>query len=47
MLSHGGFTIFLARPVSLAFLLATLVFLLLPLIEHAVRFITQRGGVKA
>jgi putative tricarboxylic transport membrane protein len=31
MISHGDFGIFVDRPVSLAFLLATLAFLLLPL----------------
>jgi putative tricarboxylic transport membrane protein len=31
MISHGDFGIFLSRPVSLAFLLATLLFLVMPL----------------
>jgi putative tricarboxylic transport membrane protein len=37
MISHGDFGIFVERPVSLAFLLATLVFLLLPLFKLAYR----------
>ncbi len=43
MISHGDFAIFLARPVSLVFLLATLGFLLLPLVKRGVRFFTRRA----
>jgi putative tricarboxylic transport membrane protein len=37
MISHGGLGIFVVRPVSLAFLLATLAFLLMPLLKRAGR----------
>jgi len=37
MISHGAFNIFVERPVSLVFLLATLGFLLLPLFRYTVR----------
>src|SRR5512137_570 len=37
MISHGGFGIFVERPVSLVFLVATLGFLLLPLFRYTVR----------
>jgi putative tricarboxylic transport membrane protein len=37
MISHGDFNIFVVRPVSLVFLLATLGFLLLPLFRYTVR----------
>jgi putative tricarboxylic transport membrane protein len=42
MISHGTFAIFMERPISLLFLLATLGFLLLPLLKGAVRFLNQR-----
>ena len=32
MISHGSFDVFLNRPISLAFLAATLLFLLIPLV---------------
>jgi len=32
MISHGSFDVFISRPISLAFLVATLVFLLMPLV---------------
>jgi putative tricarboxylic transport membrane protein len=38
MISHGDFVVFIDRPLSLVFLLATLGFLLLPLAKRAVRF---------
>jgi putative tricarboxylic transport membrane protein len=44
MISHGDFSIFAERPVSLVFLLATLGFLLLPLFRYSVRSL---GGRKA
>jgi putative tricarboxylic transport membrane protein len=37
MISHGDFGVFLQRPISLAFLLATLLFLVLPLLRPLVR----------
>jgi putative tricarboxylic transport membrane protein len=40
MISHGDFAIFMDRPVSLVFLLATLGFLLLPLLKRAGRSLT-------
>ena len=43
MISHGAFAIFLARPVSLIFLLATLGFLLLPLLRRGVRSFTRKA----
>jgi len=33
MISHGDFAVFLLRPISLIFLLATLIFLLIPLLR--------------
>jgi putative tricarboxylic transport membrane protein len=45
MISHGTFAIFMERPISLLFLLATLGFLLLPLLKGAVRFLNQRKAV--
>ena len=47
MISHGGFAIFLARPVSLVFLLGTLMFLLMPLIKGALRSFSRRATAKA
>ncbi|MBP1768808.1 MAG: transporter, partial [Candidatus Aminicenantes bacterium] len=43
MLSHGNFGVFFSRPVSLAFLLATFVFLLLPTLRFLVRWIGGRS----
>jgi putative tricarboxylic transport membrane protein len=45
MISHGSFAIFVGRPVSLGFLLATLVFLLLPLLKLAGRSLYRRRTV--
>jgi putative tricarboxylic transport membrane protein len=42
MISHGSFTVFVQRPISLAFLLGTLVFLLFPLFR--VCFGRMKGG---
>jgi putative tricarboxylic transport membrane protein len=47
MISHGGFAIFLTRPVSLTFLLATLGFLLLPLLKAAAQSLSRRATAKA
>jgi putative tricarboxylic transport membrane protein len=50
MISHGDFGIFVDRPVSLAFLLATLAFLVWPLVKLARRFRQRRkaaAGVPA
>jgi putative tricarboxylic transport membrane protein len=44
MISHGDFSIFVERPVSLVFLVATLGFLLLPFFRYSVR---SFGGRKA
>jgi putative tricarboxylic transport membrane protein len=44
MISHGDFGIFLVRPVSLIFLLATLGFLLLPVFKRGVRAFTRRAA---
>jgi TctA family transporter len=44
MISHGGFGIFLERPVSLVFLVATLGFLLLPLLRYTVRSLGHRAA---
>jgi len=41
MISHGGFAIFVERPISLVFLLATVGFLFLPLLRRAVRSLTR------
>jgi len=44
MISHGSFAIFVERPVSLAFLVATAGFLLLPLLSSAVRSLRTRAS---
>jgi TctA family transporter len=44
MISHGDFGIFVSRPVSLAFLLATLFFLVVPLVRLGWSA-RQRAGV--
>jgi putative tricarboxylic transport membrane protein len=43
MISHGDFGIFVERPVSLALLLATLAFLLLPLFKVAYRSLRPKA----
>ncbi|HSB78980.1 MAG TPA: tripartite tricarboxylate transporter permease [Candidatus Methylomirabilis sp.] len=43
MISHGDFAVFLARPISLVFLLATLGFLLMPLLKRGVRSVTRKA----
>jgi putative tricarboxylic transport membrane protein len=47
MISHGDFGIFVGRPVSLVFLLATLGFLLLPLLRYGVRSLGRRTAAAA
>jgi putative tricarboxylic transport membrane protein len=47
MISHGGFAIFVERPVSLGFLLATLGFLLLPPLKRAVRSLNPKRAATA
>jgi putative tricarboxylic transport membrane protein len=47
MISHGTFGIFVERPVSLVFLLATLGFLLLPLLRYGVRSLGRRKAAAA
>jgi putative tricarboxylic transport membrane protein len=47
MISHGDFNIFVERPVSLVFLLATLGFLLLPLLRYTVRSLGRRKATAA
>lgn len=43
MLSHGNFGVFFSRPVSLAFLLVTFIFLLLPTLRFLVRWAGGRS----
>jgi TctA family transporter len=47
MISHGDFGIFFSRPISLAFLLATALFLLFPLIRLGLRQLRKGGGPSA
>lgn len=47
MISHGDFTIFTDRPVSLVFLLAALGFLLMPLLKRAGRSLNRRPSAAA
>jgi putative tricarboxylic transport membrane protein len=47
MISHGDFGIFVSRPISLAFLLATGLFLLVPLIRLGMRRSRKGGGPSA
>jgi putative tricarboxylic transport membrane protein len=47
MISHGTFGIFVERPVSVVFLLATLGFLLLPLLRYGVRSLGRRKAAAA
>jgi putative tricarboxylic transport membrane protein len=46
MISHGDFGIFTQRPVSMVFLLATVIFLLIPLVRLIFNK-TMKGGGKA
>jgi putative tricarboxylic transport membrane protein len=45
MISHGDFGVFVNRPVSMVFLLATLVFLLIPVVRIIIKS-TKRGGIQ-
>jgi TctA family transporter len=47
MISHGDFGIFVNRPVSLALLLATALFLLLPLFKLAFRSLRRKPAAAA
>ncbi len=47
MISHGDFDIFFSRPISLAFLLATALFLLYPLLRLGRRRLRKGGGPSA
>jgi len=44
MISHGDFGIFVNRPVSMVFLLATLVFLLIPAFRIMIQSM-KKGGI--
>jgi putative tricarboxylic transport membrane protein len=44
MISHGDFGIFVGRPISMIFLLSTLLFLMLPAFRLALRSIKKGGG---
>jgi putative tricarboxylic transport membrane protein len=46
MISHGDFGVFIDRPVSMVFLLATIVFLLLPIFQIFFKKSKKRGGVE-
>jgi putative tricarboxylic transport membrane protein len=43
MISHGDFGVFVNRPISVAFLLATLVFLLIPICRIIIKSM-KKGG---
>jgi TctA family transporter len=45
MISHGDFGVFVNRPVSMVFLLATLVFLLIPVFRIIIKS-TKKGGIQ-
>ena len=45
MLSHGNFGVFVERPFSLVFLLATLLFLLFPMVQFAIRRMNTGGAL--
>ncbi len=47
MISHGSFDVFVTRPISLVFLLATALFLLLPLIRYSVVRLKKAGAAGA
>jgi putative tricarboxylic transport membrane protein len=46
MISHGDFGIFIDRPVSMVFLLATIIFLLVPLFLIFLKSL-KKGGISA
>jgi putative tricarboxylic transport membrane protein len=45
MISQGDFEVFISRPISLAFLLATLLFLIVPLLRRALRRSKNRPAI--
>jgi putative tricarboxylic transport membrane protein len=47
MISHGDFEIFINRPVSMVFLLATLLFLLLPMCRIFFKKTKKGGEIKS
>jgi putative tricarboxylic transport membrane protein len=44
MISHGAFGIFVDRPISLAFLLSTLLFLIVPVVKLLIKALRKGGG---
>jgi putative tricarboxylic transport membrane protein len=46
MISHGDFGIFIDRPVSMVFLIATVIFLIIPGIRAIVKKI-KKGGIQS
>jgi putative tricarboxylic transport membrane protein len=44
MISHGDFGVFINRPVSMAFLLATVIFLLIPIFRIMIKSM-KKGGI--
>jgi TctA family transporter len=49
MISHGDFGVFINRPISMVFLLATVIFLLIPVFRILVKSLKKGGisGVKS
>jgi putative tricarboxylic transport membrane protein len=49
MISHGDFGVFVNRPVSMVFLLLTVIFLLLPVFQIIIKSLKKGGisGVKS
>jgi putative tricarboxylic transport membrane protein len=45
MISHGDFGVFINRPVSMVFLLATVIFLLIPVFRILIKSLTKGGIV--
>ncbi len=44
MISHGDFGVFINRPISMAFLLASVVFLTIPIVRILFKYIQKRKG---
>jgi putative tricarboxylic transport membrane protein len=44
MISHGDFGIFIRRPISMVFLISTLLFLLIPVVRRVLRPTKEGGG---
>jgi putative tricarboxylic transport membrane protein len=44
MLSHGDFGVFVERPLSLVFLLATLIFLCVPAVQFMIKTLGKRSA---